>query len=364
MSSKKAEDWLKEREPKPGTGHYAQKSEYWKKLSAAVAQDLKERSEDGATYLQKYDDKVQAASRRFSQEMSAESFQDYRTALLAASDMRGMGVEKLFSKAEAKTLGAKLESVDNPAQYARVLADIFRAETPKAMQEIFRETAPLVMAASTMPREYEEAGKLLVKISRDKDFMETSKTGLLGKKIDPREVLESVDETLGKMNATLLVNGDNKLARAISDGCYRLSLAYSNRGLGSEEAVERACREVVLSRYEFGVNRNGLPFRIDRDWDAQKIARGADNFLKALSENDVALNIREIFPKEAATKDRLNFIRKNAHWRTSPTENGLRLYVLNRLLLDPKGKPVELTWEQLQSASFDESDSAYSLEEY
>lgn len=345
---------LEKRKPVPGEG-FAVAREYYQKLERALIHDQKERKEDAAAYLVKYDSAVKKAREALLADMSAENAKNYISSLAAAKDARGMDEKRLLPKSDAQAFARQLEGAENPAAQARSLASLFGSASPAIMSEIFEKTAPAAMIAANMDKSLDPEARMLMAAIKDKDFIQNSKPFLRARGVDFNSLQNRIAEKLEAMAMSLMSGGDDKLPFALFDSATTLAVALMEKqGLEWEDAADKACDMVALSRYEFGENANGTFYRVPKgmpNCDPDDIMDGARHFLKNLPMDEIAWEGDKTLPEERSAAIMASFLRSNAHWVTNGDESGLVLFLQNHALKFKNGKYLELSWNKLASLS-------------
>ncbi len=334
------------RTPQPGEGYAARRDEA-ARLLKAVEQDRAARAGDPAAYLARAVPAVDGARRAMLEDMNPDSVQAYVTALDAARRIRDMeGAGLVLPRADAAALAASLEADKDPVGRIQALQQATGKHWPHlAGQLCAGEALPsaIRLVANGMPA---EAGRKLLEASQDKDFADRAEKVLGLRGTDKTDFEDAVRESLADFNRSFLAGGDADLPLHLLRHAERLALRYMLDGRDTDEAVEKAAADVVLSRYELA-GPSAHPFRIPRSVDVEAVEEGAETALERLTSEPSGLAV----PADGNPERYARWIARDGYWVTNEDETGVVLFVAGRAVRDRNGRAVARTWEELTGAT-------------
>lgn len=308
---------------------------------------LKEREADAAGYLTRHSALVSEAWTAFQQAKPQESdvaATDYLRAVRAEKERLGIQSQDVLPEAYAD---AVVDQLTKP-QGAETLATRMASEAQRwgsTWPEVYRQVqkklpdAALVIGSGIPKR---AADTLALMSSKSNDELKA----LVPAGRSMNDIEKDATEELSPIVATFGPEA-SKMVTALHNSTIKTAIGYMASGSSYKEAITQAANDIANSRYTFHDFRDQA-YRVPVEIDADLVDEGATFFLERYAQPSGTVQVPAGTPEEVILSQATDSIRRTGYWRTAPDESGLRLYVNNAVVPGVGGKPVQLTWEQLQ----------------
>jgi hypothetical protein len=311
---------LREREADPGgylTQHSTSVGEAWKALQSADPDDTEAAAKN---YLRS----VRAEKERLgitSQDVLPDSY----ASAVVDSITRPQNAESMANRmaSEAQRWGSAWPDVYKQVQ--KKLPDaalVIGSGIPK------RAADTLALMSSKSPDEL----KTLVPAGHTMNDLEK----------DVTEELADLTSTFGPEGATTL--------NAVRNSTVKTAVGYMASGASYKDAIAKAAADLANDKYTYQ-NFRDQTYRVPAEFDGELIDDGASYFLQNYAQAPGTVQVPPGTPEASILAQASDAIRRGGYWRTAPDESGLRLYVNTGVVPGPNGKPVQLSWAELQKLS-------------
>lgn len=352
MTPEQQNELLEKRTPVPGDG-FATAQEDHERLTRAIKADQEWRLKDPVGYLLANDKDAQSAFKAWQESPTPENTQSYVMKLRAGAAARG--IRQSASEAQpvlpgnaAKDMAWRISNSDKPAEIIAQQKAAWGDYWPSVERQLVQDNklpGGLRVIASGMDA---RSGGLLASTFRNPKFVEQSKESLGLTESATKDLRQRVQTEMAPFTATLRAQGDLEAESRLTDSATRLTLTYMLQGFDMKEAAAKSAKDVALDRY--GINGS---YRVPAGKDMNTISRGADNALFELtsSPDKLALpHVKGLSPEYIRQTYGVS-LRRDASWVTAPDESGLMLYAGGKNVFYADGKPVFLTWANLEKSS-------------
>lgn len=304
---------LASREPEVGPGFAAATGRFSALVKAAQALE-KAKQSDPVAYI-------------------AEQFGEIedREELLAEQERLGVEVPRLMTNAQVREVAKRFTETEDGT--AAAVIEELESEYGNHWPTVFRQLAEagipgeaLVIGAG-VPSDVAETLSRLAPLKTDE-----LKAGL--PRTASTDVNESLSDIMQPFQQTLALQGGQRTFATFYTQAERLAYHYMAQGLNSEDASNRAYRELVAQKYVFQDT-----YRIPVDFDAGRVADGAEKAIEAL---DVG-----VLPDLGAASVSREIL-DQAYWVTNGDETGLVLHY-NGAALPSKNGLIEMSFQDLEA---------------
>lgn len=355
MSLQGMNEMLAAKAPDPNSPTYREDAARHDKLTRHVMGLQKMIMDDPVAYAASHNEQAGKARERMFKEMTPEAAGEYATQMLAACEAMGV-MPRLFSNGDAQMLAATLTRSDSPLEAISQFSQAMGGHWPQAVKEIARNLAPmyrLIAAGGMSP----EAGRLIVRSLRDKDFDKKSQELLGMEGTDVKEFRARAHEYLADLHFTFMGAGNQEMPLALEKAMGNLALQYmGTRGLNQKQALKLARDELVGKRWNLiGQDINGegnAPcLRLPRSLDghAAQIEAG----VKYLKANPQVEGLDMELPGPVKEESRAEILRRTlsrqGYWLTDKNEGGAVLFCNGRVVYGKDGNPVRKSFDELSS---------------
>ena len=349
MTPEQQNELLEKRTPVPGDG-FAIAQENHARLTRAIKADQEWRLKDPVSYLLTNDKDAQGAFKAWQESPTPENTQSYVMKLRAGAAARG--IRQSASEAQpvlpgnaAKDLAWRISNSDKPAEIIAQQKAAWGDYWPSVERQLVHDDklpGGLRVVASGMDA---QSGGLLASTFRNPKFVEQSKDALGLTESTFKDMHQRVQTEMAPFTATLRAQGDLAAESRLTDSATRLTLTSMLQGFDMKEAAAKSAKDVALGRY--GINGS---YRVPAGKDVNTISKGADNALFELtsSPDKLALPQASGLSSEYIKSSYGSFIRREGQWITAPDESGLMMYAGGKRVLMANGKPVFLSWSELE----------------
>lgn len=308
---------------------------------------LKEREADAAGYLTRHSALVNETWTAFQQAKPQESdaaATDYLRAVRAEKERLGIQSQDVLPGAYAD---AVVDQLTKP-QAAETLAARMASEAQRwgsTWPEVYRQVqkklpdAALVIGSGIPKR---AADTLALMSSKTEDELKV----LIPAGHSKADIEKDATDDLSTMLSTFGPEA-SKVMGALHSSTVKTAIGYMASGSSYKEAITQAAKDIANNRYTFQDFRDQA-YRVPVEIDADLVDEGATFFLERYAQPSGTVQVPAGTPEEVILSQATDSIRRTGYWRTAPDESGLRLYVNNAVVPGVGGKPVQLTWEQLQ----------------
>jgi hypothetical protein len=246
-------------------------------------------------------------------------------------------------------------AVDGAVEYAREAGPgaiayfqrSFGVYAPYLMEKIAAKYGPFVTTAFLMDQPSQQpAQAALLKISGDPQAIHNLEQNLAIDDDARGDIQQVVFRHLSDVRKSYADQaGGDAVFPKLSDSAYALTLSHMyDDGQGIDEAASRAAGEVAADHYTFrNVNRH--TYRVPLKYREASISRGARLYLDNLINTELDL------PSDDKTIDKEKValsLKQYGWWSTLPDESGLMLHFQNKTPATRGGKPITVTWRQLE----------------
>lgn len=338
---------LNERKPEPESKNYAEKIKGYEALEKAVMANRKKRSENPIEYVCMIDNEVALAREALLQNVNRQTFSNYQAQMEGVMQSLGMEGAPMFDSQMQAALAARVNESENPARIMQAYEEAFGQSSPGAFREIFKSISPMVnLVAGDVD---EQAARLVMQASRDRDFEKTKSDLIAAKNISKTDFDFALSQEIEDAYQSLLAAGDNTMANALKEGVGNLAIQHMarNPGLDYDDAITRAAEELINSRYATPAF-NGRPCRIPaKRNNPDAIETGAQYLLDHIAAKDLDIEYARALSMEGQQAKLAKLIRNEGYWVTNEDESGLILY-LDGHAVNANATPITRTWAQLE----------------
>jgi len=352
MTPEQQNDLFEKRKPTPGDG-FADSAANHERLKDAIREDQEWRLKDPVSYLLTNDKGTQGAFKAWQESPTPENTQSYVMKLQAGAAARG--IRQSASEAQpvlpgnaAKDLAWRISNSDKPAELIAQQKAAWGDYWPSVERQLVHDDkmpGGLRVVASGMDA---QSGGLLASTFRNPKFVEQSKDALGLTESTFKDMHQRVQTEMAPFTATLRAQGDLETESRLTDSATRLTMVYMQQGFDMKEAAAKSAKDVALDRY--GINGS---YRVPAGKDVNTISKGADNALFELtsSPDKLALPQANGLSSEYIRQSYGAALRRDASWVTAPDESGLMLYAAGKRVTLANGKPIFLSWGELEKES-------------
>lgn len=352
MTPEQQNKLYEKRTPIPGDG-FASAQEGHERLARAIKADQEWRRKDPVNYLLAKDNEVQTAFKAWQDSPSPENTQSYVMKLRSGAAARGMRqslseAQPVLTKEAAENLAWRISNSDKPAEAIIQQKNAWGDYWPSVERQLVQDNkmpGGLRVIAAGMDA---QSGNLLASTFRNPKFIEQSRDALGLTKFKAKELHQTVQSELAPFVATLRAQGDLEAESRLTDSTERLTMTYMLQGFDMKEAAKKSAKDVALNQY--GIHGS---YRVPAGKDLDTISKGADNALLELTSNPDILTLPQLrgVSPEYIRRAYRGSLHRDASWVTAPDESGLMLYAGGKNVFYANGKPVFLTWEDLEKSS-------------
>lgn len=308
---------------------------------------LQEREKDAGGYLVAHSPAVQRAWNAF-QQASAEGQEEAASAYLQAvrAEKERLGIQSwdVLPHAYADLV---VDRLTRP-QGAETLATAMASEAQRwgaAWPAVYRQISKKLPDAALI------IGSGIPKRAADTLALMSQRTPAELKQLIPpgramTDVERLVDDELADLTSTFGPEGATVLT-AMRNSAIRTAIGYMASGSSFRDAIKQATADLANDRYTFQTFR-GQTYRVPVHLDADLIDDGALQALREYTQPSGTVQVPPGTPEEVILSQATDHIRRTGYWRTAPDESGLRLYVGNAVVPGADGRPVQLSWQQLE----------------
>lgn len=308
---------------------------------------LRQREQDAGGYLATHSPSVRAAWNAFQEadgDEMGEAAAEYLSAVRAEKERLGIQSLDVLPASYADALVTRLTR----PQGAETLATAMASEAERwgeAWPAVYRQVSKQLPDAALV------IGSGIPKRAADTLALMSQKTGEELKRLVPagqtmNEVETQVADALADLTSTFGPEGATVLT-AVHNSTVKTAIGYMASGSSFSDAIEQAAQDIANSRYHFETFR-GQAYRVPIDLDPDLVDEGASFFLENYLQAPGTVEIPAGVPEETMLRQASDHIRRTGYWRTAPDESGLRLYVGNAIVPGVNGKPVQLSWAELE----------------
>lgn len=315
---------------KPEGQDYTGKAERFDSLARAVAVDRKQRVDDPAAYVARHSTRLQQAF--------ADAGTDPEKIRAAANLSLHLQGEIGIPERDRQLLPAAFAKAT--VQDLEAAAPETRADRIQAMAHSYGELWPRIfkeLREAKLPDEYEVLASTSDDVARKRlaGAIGTGKDTLrqpLG--ADARAIDENVDSAMDVMRRSLVAAPDGaSIAKRYTDAARLLAYDYA-RTMPAADAATRAAQEVVIGRFDWMPQPDGLVARAPRGQGGEAESYGAA-VLDRLRPEDVADRGGNASLSVAQRQAILLDAARNGSWVNNEKDDGW-------IRLDTRGEPVRL----------------------
>lgn len=308
---------------------------------------LREREADAGGYLVTHASRVREAWNAFQQadeEQSGPAADEYLRAVRAEKERLGIQSLDMLPESYADALVARLSR----PQGAETLAVAMASEAqrwgehwPSVYRQLSKKLpdAALVIGSGIPKRAADTLALMSQKTPNELKVLIPAGTTMNDVETQVIDELADFESTFGPEGATILA--------AVRSSVVKTAIGYMASGSSVDDAIEQAATDIANSRYTFQSFR-GQPYRTPIEFDADLIDEGATFFLRGYEQPAGTVQVPAGVEENEVLAQATANIRRTGYWRTAPDESGLRLYVGNAAVPGADGRPVQLTWDELE----------------
>jgi hypothetical protein len=307
---------------------------------AGLQKDLKD---DPAAYVQKHSDGVNVAANALAQSPSAETFQGYAGATIAAQRALGVISPRILTDSQAHDMSERLKPSGNGADVVQSIEEE-KAQWGRYWPQAIAEAAPKLNPAIqviALGMDPVPAARLASVAS----LKEEDRAKLLPASVKASDLKDNVSDELRDFSQSMigLAGSEEQLAR-LHDSTLQLATSYVAAGTSAKEAAHRAAQEVVLGRYDV------------RQW------RGSALRMPAGTNPDLV--VTGLASADTQIRHEMNLRSKDVHWRTLPDDSGVVLEdaATNRPLARKDGAVIAFSYDQLAQRAVNRQEDVRQLE--
>lgn len=308
---------------------------------------LEQREKDAGGYLAAHSALVQDAWNALQQANTTEgsdaAASKYLRAVRAEKERLGIQSQDVLP---ANYVDAVVDTLTKP-QGAETLSTAMISEKERwgeSWPAVYRQLSPKLPSAaniigSGIPKRAADT-LALMSVKDEKELKVLIKGGN-----SLENVRTKVSESLADFTESFGGEG-SKVVEDMHDSVTRTAIGYMASGSSYSDAITQAADDIANSRYHFSSFRD-QPYRMPVELDADLVDEGASFFLENYAQPSGTVQVPAGTPEKIILGQATDNIRRTSYWRTAPDESGLRLYVGNGVVPGVGGKPVQLSWEQL-----------------
>lgn len=371
LGSSRQLELLAARQPNPASANYKSEAAYHARLGQAISA-LRKRQQDDPVLFMAESDPAFAQCRQTLLEQAAhnrltpEAVAAYTARLTPALAARELDASRLFARADAEALAAHILGAENPAAVSQSLAAGFGKLWPRALRELAPELGPDIMALSSGIAA--QPARLIMQGLRDRDF-EKKMYGLFKTDVARNDFDAQLLEKMDPILRTFMGGLDADIPVALLRQARILTMQYmASQGLGQDNAMDRALREVFHNRYVVAAAhvpaRGGFFSRGDPApgcripladaggaLDTDRIEAGMNRLLANMPLERLALERLPGLDEGMVDEAYRRHIRDNCYWITNADESGAILFRDGQAVAAKNGEPLQFTWREFEAAS-------------
>jgi GH24 family phage-related lysozyme (muramidase) len=354
--------------PQPGSEGFATEQTRQLAVAKAIQHSNKERDDDPAAFALRRLPAAQSAYADFNQVIGDKNAtpDDQRAAAarfanVTLAEQARVGVpaadRSILTAGQVAAIGGAINTAatsDDPVARQNVIplikqqADRWGNNWPQVAQQILPNAAPIVkaIAAGADP----DAMLRVLSIPKGENPVQIIKEQ---NEVTARNMHSALNLAMAPFLNSMVGLQKDRDYKGYFDVAEKLAALYVRDGKGAEEAAQSAFDNIVGKRYTFADT-----YRIPKSptINADDVQRGAYEARQSILRGDgdpasplahLQPQVNDIGVTDNEADSRSNYAR-NGVFVTSPKNDGLNIAYNRTFLKDADGKPVLLTWEQLQ----------------
>ena len=310
-------------------------------LQNAIGKLVKEREQNPAAFLQKYNPDIQAA---FGEAQVGDNVDDYVQMVIAEKERLGIRSDKILPDNYADGIAAQVNRAEGEqaADMIESLAEQWGKHWPSVFNQLSKDLAPAALViGSGVDR---PTGELLARTMNVKTADLTA--GL--DKTDIRDINESLAEEMAEFQVTVALQGNSSTYSKVFDQAKRLAYAYLGQGSDVDDAVNRVFSALVDDKYDIVDT-----YRVPREFDADDVAAGIEPLLNQFDLSSFAAMSPKGTETDFIVERMRSALLRDGQWITNEDETGLVLTYNGTVLANDNNQRIEFTFEELIGAGIE-----------